>query len=52
MGPEATDIGGGKHYSMRHDQRMFRIYGGLNVVCRKGLLTNQHKSSLRLCILL
>ena len=41
-----------EHYSVRHDQRVFRIYGRLDVVCRKSLLTYQHKSSLRLRMLL
>jgi hypothetical protein len=51
-GPETTDIGSIKHYSVGHDQRMFRIYGSLNVLRRKSLLANQHEPSLRLCILL
>ena len=41
-----------KHYRMGHDQRVLCIYGSLNVVGRKGLLTNEHKPCFRLSILL
>jgi hypothetical protein len=37
---------------MGHDQRVLSIYGSLNVVGRKGLLTNEHKPCFRLCIFL